>query len=81
MRTLLVTGGAGFIGTNFIRYWLKHHAEDRIINLDALTYAGNLKNLAGLESNANYRFVHGSIDDARLVRQLFEEYTRHLYTA
>lgn len=73
MRTLLVTGGAGFIGANFIHYWVQHHAGDRIINLDALTYAGNLENLSGLESEARYRFVHGDIDDATLVRQLFEE--------
>ena len=73
MRTLLVTGGAGFIGANFIHYWLKQHADDRVINLDALTYAGNLENLAGLEGNDNYRFVHGSIDDANLVKQLFED--------
>ncbi len=72
MKTLLVTGGAGFIGANFIHYWAKHHADDRIINLDALTYAGNPENLAGLEGNANYRFVHGSIDDAELVGQLFK---------
>ena len=73
MRTLLVTGGAGFIGANFIHYWLKQHADDHVINLDALTYAGNLENLAVLEDNDNYRFVHGSIDDGKLVRQLFEE--------
>ena len=73
MRTLLVTGGAGFIGANFIHYWLKQHVDDRIINLDALTYAGNLENLAGLEDNDNYRFVHGSIDDGKLVKQLFED--------
>jgi len=73
VRTLLVTGGAGFIGANFIRFWLKQHAEDRIINLDALTYAGNLESLAGHEADANYRFVHGSIDDAKRVGQLFEE--------
>jgi dTDP-glucose 4,6-dehydratase len=73
MRTLLVTGGAGFIGANFIHYWLKYHADDRVINLDALTYAGNLENLAGLEGNDNYRFVQGSIDDARLVKTLFAD--------
>jgi len=72
VRTLLVTGGAGFIGANFIRYWLKHHTGDRIINLDSLSYAGNLENLSGLGDVANYRFVHGNIDDAKLVRQLFE---------
>jgi dTDP-glucose 4,6-dehydratase len=73
MRTLLVTGGAGFIGANFIHYWRRRHADDRIINLDALTYAGNPDNLAGLAGDDNYRFVHGSIDDAALVGRLFDE--------
>ena len=73
MKTLMVTGGAGFIGANFIRYWVRHHPEDRIINLDALTYAGNLENLAGMKDIANYRFVHGSICDVNLVNKLFEE--------
>ncbi len=67
MKTLLVTGGAGFIGANFVRYWLEHHPGDRVINLDALTYAGNLENLAGVEANDNYRFVHGDICDASLL--------------
>lgn len=58
---LLVTGGAGFIGSNFILYWLKNHPEDEIINFDKLTYAGNLENLKDAEENPNYKFVKGDI--------------------
>ena len=58
---LLVTGGAGFIGSNFILYWLKNHPGDQVINFDALTYAGNLENLTSVESNPNYKFVKGNI--------------------
>ncbi len=73
MKTLLITGGAGFIGSNFIHHWVKHYPEDRIINLDALTYAGNLENLSGISASENYRFVHGNICDADLVNKLFED--------
>lgn len=68
-KKLLVTGGAGFIGSNFIHYWLKKYPHDKIVNLDKLTYAANLKNLAGLENNQNYQFVKGDICDKRVVRQ------------
>ncbi len=67
---ILVTGGAGFIGSNFIRYWLKNNPEDKIVNLDLLTYAGNLENLADLENNGNYEFVKGDICDFDLVDKL-----------
>jgi len=70
---LLVTGGAGFIGSNFIHYWLRNNPDDQIINLDALTYAGNLENLKELENNSNYRFVKGDICDADLVDRLVKE--------
>lgn len=70
---LLVTGGAGFIGSNFIHYWLNKYPEDSIINLDLLTYAGNLENLKELESNPNYKFVQGDICDAQLVNKLVKE--------
>ena len=73
MKTLLITGGAGFIGSNFVHYWRQNHPEDHIINLDALTYAGNLENLAGIEESENYHFVHGNICDATLVEKLFSE--------
>ncbi|HVZ67117.1 MAG TPA: dTDP-glucose 4,6-dehydratase [Patescibacteria group bacterium] len=58
---LLITGGAGFIGSNFILYWLKNHPEDQIVNFDKLTYAGNLENLKEIENNPNYKFVKGDI--------------------
>lgn len=73
MRKILVTGGAGFIGSNFIRYWLDRHPDDRLINLDKLTYAGNLENLSGVDRNPNYRFVQGDICDRSLIEKLFEE--------
>jgi dTDP-glucose 4,6-dehydratase len=64
---LLVTGGAGFIGSNFIRYMLETDAAARVVNLDVLTYAGNLENLAGLEDEPRYRFVRGDIASAETV--------------
>jgi dTDP-glucose 4,6-dehydratase len=73
MNTLLVTGGAGFIGSNFVRYWLQNHPEDRVVNLDALTYAGNLESLNDVATNPNYRFVHGDICDKELVSKLFQQ--------
>ncbi len=66
---LLVTGGAGFIGSNFILYWLSHHADDTVVNFDKLTYAGNLENLASVEKNPRYQFVHGDICDPQAVRK------------
>jgi dTDP-glucose 4,6-dehydratase len=65
---LLVTGGSGFIGSNFVRHVLATHADDRVVNLDKLTYAGNPANLADLERDPRYTFVHGDICDAKLVR-------------
>lgn len=69
---LLVTGGCGFIGTNFIRAHLREHPHDTIVNIDLLTYAGNPENLKDLEQQRNYIFVHGDIADAQLVERLFE---------
>lgn len=66
---LLVTGGAGFIGSNFILYWLKKYPGDKIVNLDKLTYAGNLKNLRSIENNINYEFIEGDICDPKIVTQ------------
>lgn len=70
---ILVTGGCGFIGSCFIRYMFKKHPEYGIVNLDALTYCGNLENLKDLENNPNYSFVHGNICDKNLVRELIKE--------
>jgi dTDP-glucose 4,6-dehydratase len=69
-RTLLVTGGAGFIGSNFVHYWLRQHPEDKLINLDALTYAGSLESIRDCESNPNYTFIRGSINDKELVNRI-----------
>ena len=66
---LLVTGGAGFIGSNFIHYWLKNHQNDNIVNLDKLTYAGNLENLKDVENNPNYSFIKGDICDPDIVKK------------
>ena len=73
MRNLLITGGAGFIGTNFVYYWLQKHPEDRLVVLDALTYAGNPANLAHVNSSQTYRFVHGDIRDFDLVLNLLQD--------
>lgn len=70
---LLVTGGAGFIGANFIHYWLEKHAADSIVNFDALTYAGNLENLEGIASQANYQFVKGNICDPQAVDAVMQD--------
>ena len=74
MTTYLCTGCAGFIGTTFVHYMLKRYDDIRIINLDALTYAGNLENLRDLEDDERHIFCHGSICDAELVKKLIAEY-------
>ena len=70
-RRILVTGGCGFIGANFVRLLLKDHPDWRVINLDKLTYAGNLQNLEGVEENDHYRFVKADICDAKAMEELF----------
>ena len=75
LKTILVTGGAGFIGSNFVKYQLNTHTDDIIVNLDALTYAGNLENLSDVEENPNYVFVKGDIADKAFVDALFSEYS------
>jgi len=73
IKTVLVTGGAGFIGSNFIRYFLKKHADMNVVNLDKLTYCGNLDNLKDLEKNPHYEFVHGDICDEKTVLPLMKK--------
>lgn len=66
---ILVTGGAGFIGSNFILYWFKNHPQDFIVNLDKLTYAGNLENLKSIQDSSNYQFIQGDICDGEVVNE------------
>lgn len=72
-KPILITGGAGFIGSNFVLQWIKHE-HSPVINLDKLTYAGNIKNLAGLEGNPRHIFFKGDINDRALVGRLFNDY-------
>ena len=75
MKTLFVPGGAGFIGSNFIRHWLREYPDDLVVNYDALTYAGNLENLAdvSLEYTDRYRFIQGDICDKERLSKLLRE--------
>ena len=72
MKKVLITGGAGFIGSNFIHYILSKYNDYQVINLDKLTYAANLENLKDIEDNKNYRFIHGDIADQEFIFKLFE---------
>ena len=74
MKTYLVTGGAGFIGSNFVIYMLNKYSDVQIINVDKLTYAGNLENLKSVESNPNYVFVQADICDKEAIQSLFDQY-------
>jgi dTDP-glucose 4,6-dehydratase len=76
-RIVLITGGAGFIGSNFIRYLRNHYPHYKIINFDKLSYAGNLKNLTFMEANPNYVFVKGDVANQRDVKTIFEEFNPH----
>lgn len=69
---LLVTGGAGFIGSNFILYWLKKYPQDFVVNLDKLTYAGNLENLTSVQDNPNYKFIQGDICDPKVASEAMQ---------
>lgn len=73
-KTILITGGAGFIGSHVVRRFVNQYPQYKIVNLDALTYAGNLENLKDVESADNYEFVHGDITDADFIQKLFEKY-------
>jgi dTDP-glucose 4,6-dehydratase len=70
-KTILITGGAGFIGSNFIHYMVKKYPEYNLINLDKLTYAGNLENLKSIQDKPNYKFIKGDIADTRIVGEIF----------
>jgi dTDP-glucose 4,6-dehydratase len=72
-RTLLITGGAGFIGSNFVRHILTQHSDVRVVNYDKLTYAGNLENLADVNEGERYHFVRGDISDPKAVARTFED--------
>ena len=74
-RTILLTGGAGFIGSHLTRLFVKKYPDYKIINLDKLTYAGNLENLRDVENSSNYEFVKGDITDLEMLRQLFAKYS------
>ncbi|MDP2114973.1 MAG: GDP-mannose 4,6-dehydratase, partial [Bacteroidota bacterium] len=73
MKTILITGGAGFIGSHLVRLFVNKYPEYKIVNLDKLTYAGNLANLTDIEGKANYEFVKGDIVDADFILKLFIE--------
>lgn len=75
MKNILVTGGAGFIGGNFVHYMLENHPEYKIINLDLLTYAGNIHSLDDIKDNPNHIFVQGNITNRELVRHLVKEHS------
>ena len=74
MQTILITGGAGFIGANFIPYLVNENKDYKVVNLDLLTYAGELSNLSEIEENTRYTFIKGDICDRELVEKLFVEY-------
>ena len=74
MKNILVTGGAGFIGSNFVKYILDRYSEYRIINVDALTYAGNLENLKGIVNNPNYMFIRADIRNRVKIDEIFASY-------
>lgn len=73
-RSILITGGAGFIGSHVVRHWVEKYPDCRVINLDLLTYAGNLQNLADVADRPNYKFVKGDICDTDLLFRIFKEY-------
>ncbi|MEK4305810.1 dTDP-glucose 4,6-dehydratase [Oceanobacillus sp. M60] len=73
-RAILITGGAGFIGSNFIDYYQQKYPDQQLINVDKLTYAGSLANLTEVENNGNYQFIHGDIADMKTVAAIFKEY-------
>ena len=77
MKNILVTGGAGFIGANFVPYFIENNPEYHLVNLDALTYAGNLENVSEVKNHERYTFVKGDIVDSEFIRNLFDKYQFH----
>ena len=77
MKSILVTGGAGFIGSNFVEYFCEKFPDYHVVNLDKLTYAGNIDNLKEVENKSNYTFIKGDIVDKKLVQELFDKYNFH----
>ena len=77
MKNILVTGGAGFIGANFVPYFIENNPEYHVVNLDLLTYAGNLENVAEVENHPRYTFVQGDICDSNFIKELFQKYQFH----
>jgi dTDP-glucose 4,6-dehydratase len=77
MKNILVTGGAGFIGANFVPYFIENNSDYHLVNLDALTYAGNLENVSEVENHERYTFVKGDIVDDEFIRNLFNKYQFH----
>ena len=74
MKKILITGGAGFIGSHVVRLFVNKYQDYQIFNLDALTYAGNLENLSDIEGKENYTFIKGDITDESFIELLFQEY-------
>ena len=74
MKKIMVTGGAGFIGSNFVKLMLKKHPDYKIVNVDALTYAGNLENLKDISDNENYTFIKADIRDRNKMDEIFSTY-------
>ncbi|WP_076417749.1 dTDP-glucose 4,6-dehydratase [Colwellia sp. UCD-KL20] len=74
MKKLLVTGGAGFIGANFVHYWMKQYPLDKVVVIDALTYAGNIANLTPVKDEENFTFIHGNICDDALIASILQEH-------
>jgi dTDP-glucose 4,6-dehydratase len=77
MKNILITGGAGFIGANFVPYFIANNPDYHLVNLDALTYAGNLENVSEVENHERYTFVKGDIVDADFIKRLFDQYQFH----